>query len=433
MRTRTRTTRIGSAIAATLAGLGLLSGAGRAQETAGLTWRGKALNPAALPADLGESPRAAITEWEPWARKAGYRMELDAADRILLLTYEKTTRPGAVMAGVARAESWFDEILPSTNPAPPKAAAAPAGAKGSKGAKPATTSPPADIPEDPESAPPVLEPPKAAPGSKPSGTAPKAGATTPWGSGSFAPDSRTGVVIAFWNEKDQESALGHLAKTHADLAGWCATAGKDLGFVIESPLVAAFVENASGQEEWNPDHELLNRVVRLLVLSRFGQMPNWVMHGVAWEAETAFDGSIWVYPYRSEFVYTTEHTAWPTELAHEFQERAKKTLEIDEVANWKRGSWDGSSARHAFGLVHCLAATKRASLPGVLADLRAQRDENNRKPNDDGTWTRNPDWESPPAAQLTILRARCGADVLADVGAWLAKQSGAKARSILQK
>jgi hypothetical protein len=240
-------------------------------------------------------------------------------------------------------------------------------------------------------------------------------------------------VIAFWNEKDQESALAHLAKTHPDLSTWCATAGKDLGFVIENPLAAAFVENASGQEEWNPDHELLNRVVRLLVLSRFGQMPNWLMHGIAWEAETASDGAIWVYPYRSEFVYTTEHTAWPLELAHEFQERGKKTLEIDEVAKWTRGTWDGASARHAFGLVHCLAATKRASLAGVLADLRAHRDENNRKPNDDGTWARNPDWESPPAAQLTILRARCGGDVLADVSAWLAKQSGGKARTILTK
>ena len=432
MRTLQEWMRIGAAFAV----LGFLGGAALAQQRVELTWRGKSLNPAALPAELGEAPRAAIAEWEPWAVKAGYRMELDSAARILLLTYEKTTRPGAAMAGVQRAESWFDELLPSTNPAPAKAAPASAGApangKGSKPPKSGATKPPEEIPEDPESAPPVLEPPKAAPGAKPQGTGSKPG-STPWGSGSWAPDSRTGVVIAFWNEKDQASALAHLSKTHPDLAGWGATAGKDLGFVIENPLAAAFVENASGQEEWNPDHELLNRVVRLLVLSRFGQMPNWLMHGIAWEAETASDGSIWVYPYRSEFVYTTEHTAWPVELAHEFQERGKKSLEIDEVAHWQRGTWDGSSARHAFGLVHGLAATKRAALPGVLADLRAHRDENNRKPNDDGTWTRNPDWEPPPAAQLTILRARCGGDVLADVSAWLAKQTGGKARSILQK
>ena len=169
--------------------------------------------------------------------------------------------------------------------------------------------------------------------------------------------------------------------------------------------------------------------MRLFVLSRFGQMPNWVMHAVAWEAETAFDGSIWVYPYRSEFVYTVEHAAWPLDLAHEFQDRAKKPLQIEELTRWTRGTWDGTSARHAFGFVHCLAATKKPALSGILADLRAHRDENNRKMADDGTWTRNTDWESPPAAQLAILRSRAGENVLADVSAWLAKQGGGKTQA----
>jgi hypothetical protein len=350
------------------------------------------------------------------------------------LTFEKTSRAEAAMATVARAETWFDELLPTTNPAPAAASAStPTVPKASKGAKAAPAAKPKEeIPEDPESAPPVLAPPKGAPGSK-TATPKTAPGPSSWGSGSFAPDSRTGVVIAFWNEKDQESALAQLAQKHADLAEWCAKAGKDLGFVVENPLMAAYVENASGQEEWNPEHELLNRLVRLLVLSRFGQLPNWVMHAVAWEAETAFDGSIWVYPYRSEFVFTTEHTAWPLELAHEFQDRAKKPLEIEELTRWTRGTWDGASARHAFGLIHCLAATKRPSLAGVLADLRAHREENNKKSSDDGTWTRNPDWESPPGPQLAILRARCGENVLADVSGWLARQGGTKAHSNLGK
>jgi hypothetical protein len=160
------------------------------------------------------------------------------------------------------------------------------------------------------------------------------------------------------------------------------------------------------------------------------------MHAIAWEAENAFDGSIWVYPYRSEFVYTVEHTAWLSDLSREFQDRTKKPLQplqIEELTRWSRGTWDGSSARRAFGLIHFLAASKRQTLPALLADFRAHRDENNRKVADDGTWTRIPDWEPVPAAQLAILRARCGENVLADAGTWLAKQGSSKARNLTQE
>jgi hypothetical protein len=399
----------------------------RAQDRVEVAWHGKTFPASSPPAELGEAPKSAIAEWKEWAAKAGYRMELDAAGRVLLLQAEKGSHTASAMTVVGRAEAWFDETLPLLNP-PPIAA------KETKPKASGASAPPKEIPEDPESAPPVLEPPKGAKGGTRNGGAQKpAAATTPWGSGSFAPDSRTAVLIALADEKDQESALGYLAKKHPDISAWAAKAGSDLGFVIENPLLAAFVESASGQEEWNPEHEILNRLVRLLVLSRFGQMPNWVMHSVAWEAETAFDGSIWVYPYRSEFVFTTEHTAWPLELAHEFQERAKKPLAIEELTAWTRGTWDGASARHAFGFMHWLAATKRQALPQVLADLRANRDENNRKTSDDGTWTRNPDWESPPGAQLAILKARCGENALAEAGTWLARQGGSKSHSIERK
>src|SRR5260221_5488610 len=213
----------------------LLGNTARAEDKVTVTWHGKPYSPTTLPADLGEAPRAAVAEWEPWARKSGYRMDFDATGRILLLTFEKTSRADTAMATVARAETWFDELLPSTNPAPSAASAStPSGAKASKGAKPAPAKPKEEIPEDPESAPPVLAPPKGSPGSKTGTPKPEVPASS-WGSGSFAPDSRTGVVIAFWNEKDQESALAQLAQKHADLAEWCAKAGKDLGFVVENP------------------------------------------------------------------------------------------------------------------------------------------------------------------------------------------------------
>jgi len=422
----------------------LCAGAARADEKAPVNWRGKTYRSDALPAEMAEAPRAAIAEWEAWAAQAGYRMDLDPDSRVLLIGRVKRSRVEKELEIVARARTWFDETLPWTNPPPAEANSAkssspPAGKSSDKSSAKKVE----EIPEDPEGAPPVLAPPKGSQGGSPGGSTrsksadPKS-ATEPtaWGSGSSAPDSRTAVLMALADEEDQESALQHLARNHPDLASWAANAGRDQGFVLELPLLAAYLENASGQEEWDPDHEVLNRLVRLWVLGRFGQMPNWIMHALAWEAETAYDGSIWVYPYRSEFVYTTEHTAWPLELAHEFEDRAKNPLQIEELTGWSRGTWDGARARHAFGLIRYLATAKKSALPAVLADLRAHRDEANRKSAgsaESDTWVRNANWESPPAVQLAILRARCGENVLSEASAWLAKQKGSKSRSALQE
>ena len=411
----------------------VLATAAPAGEGPEVAWRGKRIDAGVPPADLPAEAKAALAEWSPWAKEAGYRMDFDAAARVLLLSGASRSTAERAMPIIESAESWFDALLPSVKGSAPAVAVA-ASKPAAKKAAPKPSAEP--IPEDPESAPPVLEPPKGAQGKttgKKTGPAKKTGGDSEegaaWGSGSHEPDSRTIVFIALADEKDQESVLGYLASKHPDLKSWAATAGRDVGFVVENPLLGSFVEAAEGQEEWNPEHEILNRVVRLLTLSRFGQVPNWLVHAVAWEAETARDGSIWVYPYRNEFVYTTEHTSWMLELAHEHEERGtKKPLEIEELTRWTRGTWNGSSARQAFGLVHFLAATKKASLPGVLADFHALWDEGNRKAGEDGTWTRDRDWAPPASAQLAILKGRCGEGVLADTSAWLAKQGTSKGR-----
>jgi hypothetical protein len=405
----------------------LAGGVARGEDKVPIAWQGKRFDIASLPVDLGEASRVAVAEWEPWAKKAGYRMDLDARGRVLVLTPSSTSRAEKMMPLVTRAEAWFDELLPVPGPG--------AGAgKAARASAPPVSKKTDEIPEDPEGPPPEVVPSKDARkgDAKKSGSAgpkPEAGSSS-WGAGSYAPDSRTAALIALADEKDQAGVLEFLATAHPEMKEWASKAGKDLGFVLEAPLAAGYVENASGQEEWNPDHEILNRLVRMLTLGRFGQMPNWLVHAIAWEAETAFDGSIWVYPYRAEFVYTTEHTAWPLELAHEFQERAKKPLGIEELTAWTRGTWNGSSARHAFGLFHYLATAKKDALPAMIGELQAYRDENNRKPNEDGTWTRDPDWEATPGAQLAILRAHFGEKVFEEASAWLSGQGATRTRSI---
>jgi hypothetical protein len=422
--------------------VGLLASLGGAQDGIDVSWRGKPFDAGAPPADLPEPAKAAVTEWKTWAKRAGYRMDLDTGARVLVLTAPKGKSAQDTMQIVNSAVGWFDGLLPSVKSSTPK----PVAAKTPPATKPGAKTPPGKapppkstepIPEDPESAPPVLEPPKGAKGGGAKGGAAKngggAGKSEPsgqaWGAGSSAPDARTIVFIALQDEKDQASVLAFLGETHPDLKDWASKAGRDLGFVIENPLAGAYVQNANDQEEWNPDHELLNRVVRLLTLNRFGLLPNWLVHGVAWEAETARDKTIYVYPYRNEFVPVTEHESWPLELAREYKDRGpKKPMQIEELTRWNRGTWNSSSARMAFGLVHYLASAKKSALAGVLADFRALYDEGNRKAGEDGAWTRDPNWSPDPEAQLAILRARCGENVLADASAWLASQGTSAGR-----
>jgi hypothetical protein len=362
-----------------------------------VSWKGKEHSTAALPPGLPEPTLAAIARWHGWARDAGYRMDVDGQGRVVLLTPAESTRARTHLRTLAKAEAWFDATLPLVVP---DAAGPSTGAGRPAPARPVVQ----PLPEDPEA------PPPAAP--KPGTAAPSAVA---WGSGASGPDSQAAVLIVLDDVEDHAKLIDHLADTARGLDDWLAEARKQTGLTLEDPLVGAYVENAPGQEEWNGDHELVNRAVQLLVLRRFGQQPNWLLQGLAWEAEMAFDGSLYCFPFRDGFVAVTEHTGWPSDLRLSFKSRGSRPLAVEEFAGWKRGTWDPEAARIAWGLVHVLAseqAEKPGRLSALLADLRLVRDELDRRPTGPSTWERFPNWSMPPARQAELLQRHHGADVL---------------------
>lgn len=326
-----------------------------------LSWQGKRFTSAEWPKDLPEAGRKAALVWEGWAQKAGCRMDFEDKARVLLVTRRGSSRADKQMQVLGRVSKWFDALLPT----PPRTA------PGDDGVEPAE-----------------------------------------WGSGSAPPDSQTAVVIVLKDEKDHHAALAFLGTRFPELKEWADKAPARLGFVTEIPLCGGFVENAAGNDEWDPDHELVNRIGQLLVLRRFGQQPNWLVQGLAWEAETAYDKSIYCYPYRAEFVYAVEHTAWPLELRKEFQDRKEKPLTLEEFALWPRGRFDPIAGRYAWGFVHFLAAQKKAEMSLFLEDMRVFRDTNDRKEAEDGSWARIPGYRVPLEAQLAMLKKRFGDDVL---------------------
>lgn len=402
-----------------LMALGSLAWPARAEEQVPITWRGKVYKPSELPDKLGESQRKAIQRFEPWAKKAHYRMDFDTPARVLLLSPEKSSRAEAHLKIIARAETWFDALLPTPDRTPIKGLEKPVAAK--PAAPPAPGPAPDVIPEDPESPPPAAPPPpKKAP------AVPATSVSKSWGSGSIEPDKETAVVLVLDNEKDYASLVEMLAATQSYLKDWSAEALNSLGFVLEEPLCGAYVENASGQEEWNPDHELLNRTVQLLCLRRFGQQPNWIVQGLAWESEMAFDGSLYCFPYRSEFVGVGEHTAWPSDLRIQFKSRADKPLKLEEVCQWQRGRWDAGASKIAWGLMHFAAVQNPTKLSPLLEELRQFRGADDRKTKADGTWERIKDYEISAENQLTILKKHFGPDVMKNAGNFFRKSEEAK-------
>lgn len=369
-------------------------------------WKDKEASTAQLQAGLPKPAFDAIARWTGFCSAQKYRMDLDAQGRVLVLTPVKRGRTSETLRIVGQAETWFDGLLPPVA----RGNTVPAAAPGTDG-KPAEKRPaPAPLPEDPEG------PPPSAPKSTGTGTGGAKAPTPPtaWGSGAGTPDSQTAVLLILHDEKDYNALLDHLEGSVAYLKDWVAGARKQTGLTLEDPLVGAFVENASGQEEWNGDHEVLNRVVQLLTLRRFGQQPNWIVQGIAWEAEMALFESVYCFPYRDGFVFATEHTSWPSDLRIAFKDRAAKPLTIGELAGWQRGTWDAEAAPISWGFVRHLAEaqkSKERALSLLLEDLRRIRDEKDRQPTGANTWKRIEGWTMSAEDQEKALVAAFGKDV----------------------
>ncbi len=372
---------------------------GAAGEDVIVTWKGKSYASAELPATLGEPQKKALFAWIPWAREHDYRFDFDAQGRVVVMSSNKGSSAEKRMQIVGRTESWFDGLLP------PPGATATTNAPASAGSGASS----AGIPEDPEAAPAGAPKPASAPAvARPSST-----------------DGPTAVMLVVRTEKEFASVLEALAERNPGLRDWAKTATKHTGFVVEEGLCGAYVENAAGQEEWNPDHELVNRIAQLLVLRRFGQIPFWLSQGIAWEAETNFDGALYCFPYREEFVGVGEHTGWPSEIRNQFKDRATRPLALDEVATWKRGSFDGSAAHIAWATVHFIAVNQPTKFAALLTELRALQDQEGRKKTGANTWERITDYEIPAAKQQQLFVKHLGKDFFKEATNWFRKPDSA--------
>lgn len=366
-----------------------------------LGWKGKTYDAAEPPATLPPDLRVPVSAWLVWAREYGYRFDYDESGRVLLVSAGKAGAPTKKLETLVRVEAWFDATLPLAA----GAAGAPATGAAPRPAAPSS----GGIPEDPEAAPPGSTP-------APSGKSPAPSASAP--TAAFAADSQPALLFVVRNEKEFETLLAELAARHTYLKNWASGAKVNPGFVLEEPLCGAYVENATGQEEWSPEHELVHRAAELLLLRRFGRQPYWISQGIGWEAEQRFDGAMYCFPYRTEFVFAAEHGAWPNTLRLQFKDRADQPVDWTEACGLRRGTFLADAAHIAWGLMHVACTTQGPKLALALDELRRFRDQDNRAASGANTWERIDGYEVAAPKQKEILERHLGAEFTTRATTW---------------
>jgi hypothetical protein len=364
-----------------------------------------------LPAEMPAAAREAVGAWAGWAGEHGYRLDLEDEGRLLLISPGDGKTWRATLRLAERTIAAFDAALPVPErmETPPVPASAPGA-----GSAPLPEDPGGGpLPEDPEGIPPGF-------GESPGASDPgETTWSTVWGAGTGEPDTQTIAFLVVRGEEDYGALTDHLGAAYPYLAGWAKAARRYTGFALEHPLAGAYVTGASGQEEWSPDNELVHRLAELLLVRRFGQAPYWLIQGVAWHLEEHLQGGIYCFPYRDEFVWATEHTAWPGEVKRDFEKR-REPVTIDELY-FPRGCFEGAHARRSFGAVRYLVEEHPGTLSAALEELRVFRDAHGRVDQGGGTWSRDRDYEVPLVDQARILRTHVGADVFAEMTAALGR------------
>lgn len=323
---------------------------------AALRWREQDLAPSEVPTDFPDGARTALEYWAPWAAEHDYKLFFTNDARVVVLDKDKKL-PAKEWKLVEDTLRYCDELMPL----PERTVAAPAEASSGEG--------------------------------------------TTWSYGDVVElEHDTAVYFRCKNQEDYDSMLAHIAEREGRDSGWVSQMKQHPGLLIYRPLAGAVVKT-SGQEEWDPQNEMVNRIARLLAVRRFGRAPHWLTMGIAWNVEYALRDTIYCYPYRDSFVGVAEHGGWQNGLESQFK-RKDVVFDFNRLASWKPGAYDDLLAGRAWGTVCYLHTRSPGAVGRVLEDLRLVIEEKGRVNKADGTWQLIPDYEPSPEDQLAILKER---------------------------
>ncbi len=375
-----------------------------ALEKVSVRWKGRSYRGTELPEAMGMGPVSAVEAWAAWALEHGYQLNLTSDLRVLMISPRRNSKLSRQLELIGETQRLFDKLLP----APEREEVV--GLPERKGQEPEPEEPAdGELPEDPEGGP---------VGWLPDDEEPlEYTFTYEWGAGTWPVDTETCVLFVVKNEKDYGSLVDQLGEMQDYLKSWAETGKQFTGFVHERPLVSAYIEDALGQQEWDPDNEVVHRVAQMLFVRRFSsQQPYWLTQGLSWYIENKIRKGIYCFPYRNEFVFATEHTSWDNELTNRFKDRKNDPIRPEEFATWMRGKYEGDVARLSYGLVGFIARYHDENFSEFLEALRLHALEENRIELGDGTWERDPNYKLSAKDQAQLIEKFFGGGFLEDAG-----------------
>ena len=250
------------------------------------------------------------------------------------------------------------------------------------------------------------------------------------------------VVVLGVRAASYPKLLDHVTKVDPRLKAWACSAGARVnGFVLSEPLVAAWIDDPPGVDEWHAHNELVHRTAQLLIRRQAPQLPSWLLLGLAWHVEETVQDSVYCFPYRSGFVSACEHTDWGLTLANNFKPARRKkdgkepVLSIQEFADWVPGSADdftGGRAYVAFGVARYLAHEKTTAVQDLAAKFNAAIEKGSKVWVSATEWKTVPDYRIPVEEQLAMLNAVEG-DLLAKVTDYFQKRKANERRPLARK
>jgi hypothetical protein len=116
--------------------------------------------------------------------------------------------------------------------------------------------------------------------------------------------------------------------------------------------------------------------------------------------ELALLRAVYVFPWRDEFVWATEHTGWHGIVKERY---ARKRLAPADFMGWRRGRYLEPEAKASWATCEYLLAKEQPKLPELLDHLRVFREEHGRIHDDPSSWRRDLDYEIPTADQHALF------------------------------
>jgi hypothetical protein len=333
-------------------------------------WKGKTTELATIETEVGTVAAQTVARWAPLAVRLEARLHLTDDGRVLLLTDGNSSQAKKYFELIERTTKAVDEVLPL----PERAAET------------------GDGEEDPAGKRYMPRP----------------------------ADDATVVLIESADADAYKQVLAHLMETEDYLDDWLPTAAAQSGFTLKRPLCATWIRTLDGQEEFDVRNEIVHRLSNLLVARRFGELPFWLECGMAWHFEEALLGELYCFPYRSGFVFASEHSSWTADLATQF--RGKSEPFFEALCEWQRGTYRGTQARRAFGFARFMAEHHEEQFGAVLDALFDLRSRHGVNVMEDGfTWELIPGWEPSAEQQLAVFEEHLGDDVLTEVARYFEK------------